>query len=385
MRVYAVFDLLVLFAIYSCHCFDCFGLFSCFSSCCGSSKEDKGNVTVEVYAPANNQAIQDLTTAVPAPRKSPSEPPTPADNPEQKEEERHEEEVPEEKPKEDTKPESSVPQLTTTPVTLDLAKPDSNSILVRDESNKEITKKRFTSKTDYHISSVVDGDKELWEGGHVKASSSVLSSKDDIHLLFLETDNNGNIFPEFFEKSGEEWTEIDIDEFLKKQNEMRAPAQKVGQQKASTIVETLRDPLTIDIAKIDEETVLTSPDVLSGIKRDVYVPKGSYYFNKIVDDTKTVWEAGNGEKCWLIYDCSRENFNRLLHINVKQPSGISKEVHFEKNNDRWSHITREEFSTKYNGMRDTSKDSKIAAIKASSQNKQTGNLSGTQGNSTEDG
>ncbi|EKX73344.1 hypothetical protein BEWA_054000 [Theileria equi strain WA] len=53
----------------------------------------------------------------------------------------------------------------------------------------------------------------------------------------------------------------------------------------------------------------------------------------------------------------------------------SKDIYEIENIGNWSHAARDEFGTKYNVMMEKSVDTRVAAIKASSQNKQTGNLS----------
>ncbi|EKX72200.1 hypothetical protein BEWA_046640 [Theileria equi strain WA] len=117
---------------------------------------------------------------------------------------------------------SPAPQDVSTPVTLNLDKPDDSKIdTTKNEENNGVKHTIYSPKKDYHISSVVDAGKELWKKaeGYQKFLSAKLSTKENKTLLLISLES-GYVY---FEKNGNAWKEIKQEQFLKDLHEMRGP------------------------------------------------------------------------------------------------------------------------------------------------------------------
>ncbi|EKX72694.1 signal peptide containing protein [Theileria equi strain WA] len=119
-----------------------------------------------------------------------------------------------------------VPQLTgqptiTTPITLDLAKPDETKVNVYKEEEDGVKFEDYSPKNAFHISSVMDGGVTLWkaEGANEK-STFVQSHTKGSTLITIGIKNGNNYTGKYFEKNADGWKELKRDEFDKKLNEM---------------------------------------------------------------------------------------------------------------------------------------------------------------------
>ncbi|EKX72741.1 hypothetical protein BEWA_013000 [Theileria equi strain WA] len=112
--------------------------------------------------------------------------------------------------------EASVPKPTT-PVTLDLSKPDKDKVEIKQGAEEGFNMKNYTPK-DAKVTSVVDGGATLWTASREeKLTSAGSSTKGNESILYLEIDNGNSVKTlKFFEKVGTEWKSIKEDEFSTK-------------------------------------------------------------------------------------------------------------------------------------------------------------------------
>ncbi|AFZ79500.1 hypothetical protein BEWA_023490 [Theileria equi strain WA] len=116
------------------------------------------------------------------------------------------------------KPATPVTQSAGQRVTLDLAHPDRSKVCVDDHYSNGVKTKKYSPKDGYHISSVLDGAKEVWKGeSHQKFLSATLSSKGKSSVLLIST--NAGI--KHFKKDGSSWTSSNEKDYEEKLREMR--------------------------------------------------------------------------------------------------------------------------------------------------------------------
>ncbi|EKX72797.1 hypothetical protein BEWA_013560 [Theileria equi strain WA] len=86
-----------------------------------------------------------------------------------------------------------------------------------------IKTKRYTPKDGVLISSVVDGDKELWkkaEGADEKCTGVRSYKKGNASFLYITIKKGDKLEPKLFEKVNGTWREVSKDEFNDKVDEM---------------------------------------------------------------------------------------------------------------------------------------------------------------------
>ncbi|EKX73539.1 signal peptide containing protein [Theileria equi strain WA] len=103
--------------------------------------------------------------------------------------------------------------------TLDLAHPDMTKVNLVTDCKNGIKTKRYTPTGASKVTSVVDGDKELWKKAedYQKFLSATLSSKGNSSLLLIST--NAGI--KHFKKDSTSWTSSNEKDYEEKLREMR--------------------------------------------------------------------------------------------------------------------------------------------------------------------
>ncbi|EKX73016.1 signal peptide containing protein [Theileria equi strain WA] len=112
----------------------------------------------------------------------------------------------------------------TTPITLDLAKPDETNVRVGNQSRDDgIKTKRFTPKDAFHISSVVDGGSSVWKAEKNERCKFVEShAKGDSSLISIGISKGDYLDFKYFEKTADgKWNNITQGDFLRKLAGMR--------------------------------------------------------------------------------------------------------------------------------------------------------------------
>ncbi|AFZ79239.1 hypothetical protein BEWA_020860 [Theileria equi strain WA] len=126
------------------------------------------------------------------------------------------------------------------------------------------------------------------------------------------------------------------------QEKQTVPDTKVGAPKPVPrhhFTKELVVPITLDLAKVDTNSV-DVPDTTTkdGINTTYYYPKGKFYFNKIVDGTRTVWESTE-EKCSPAYTISKGNVT-FLALLLKKSDDETDLIYYEKKNLGWELIEK---------------------------------------------
>ncbi|EKX73864.1 signal peptide containing protein [Theileria equi strain WA] len=121
--------------------------------------------------------------------------------------------------------------VTTIPNTLDLAKPNESKVKVYKDSKNGVEHTTYDPKRGSKITSVVDGDRELWKssGNEECVLAKFLSKGGNSPLLVLFL-ANGYVY---FEKKADGWTSIKKEDYDKKLNEMRNYASPSATPQAS--------------------------------------------------------------------------------------------------------------------------------------------------------
>ncbi|EKX72700.1 signal peptide containing protein [Theileria equi strain WA] len=123
------------------------------------------------------------------------------------------------------------------PITLNLFNPDESKLEINTRNDEGVLLKTLTPKDGCVISSVMDGDKELWKSTAFKVSETYASrvnahgyyclsctiykhgNKEVLEMVVVENSSRGK---KFFERNANsEWISIEKDDFFKKLNEMR--------------------------------------------------------------------------------------------------------------------------------------------------------------------
>ncbi|AFZ80015.1 hypothetical protein BEWA_028650 [Theileria equi strain WA] len=111
----------------------------------------------------------------------------------------------------------------TTPVPLNLSNPDKSKVVVYDQYSNEIKTKKYSPRDNYHISSVMEGEVEVWKVDDPNTKCRIVRgyAKDGIEILYLHIDCNGSPNSKHFEKKNGAWHEMDINTYDKKLKEIR--------------------------------------------------------------------------------------------------------------------------------------------------------------------
>ncbi|AFZ79714.1 hypothetical protein BEWA_025630 [Theileria equi strain WA] len=106
-------------------------------------------------------------------------------------------------------------------ITLDLSSPDGSNIKTTTRDYNGFESKNYDPVKGLSISSVVDGDKELWNtNGGEQCYFATFFPKEDHDLLIIAIKKGDNFEYNFFENVGGEWKGVEQDYFFKKYNEM---------------------------------------------------------------------------------------------------------------------------------------------------------------------
>ncbi|EKX72414.1 signal peptide containing protein [Theileria equi strain WA] len=98
-------------------------------------------------------------------------------------------------------------------------------------------------------------------------------------------------------------------------------------------------PITLDLAKVDTNSVdVPATTVRDGINTTYYYPKGKFYFEKIVDEAKTVWESTE-KKCSPAYTISKGNVT-FLALLLKKSDDETDLIYYEKKNLGWKLVEK---------------------------------------------
>ncbi|AFZ81005.1 signal peptide-containing protein [Theileria equi strain WA] len=232
---------------------------------------------------------------------------------------------------------TSTPPKPSTPITLDLAKPDESHINVEEQNIDGVLLKDYLPKDDLHISSVVDGDKELWKAsGDEKCVFVESYSKGALELLYLETSESSGTKYKYFEKTDGKWNEIDEEPF---------------NEKAKTFIGESGRDASLNIAHPSRLLCQSFNYTFAANAVQLIVPNKGVSVSKLVNNTETVWTAEPGEtfdhaKVYLNKDKKPE-----LVLLVTTLSGTPKETYLELKDGKW--VSCNDKDAKMKNLKDT--------------------------------
>ncbi|EKX73510.1 hypothetical protein BEWA_035460 [Theileria equi strain WA] len=97
---------------------------------------------------------------------------------------------------------------------LDVKDPDPLLVIIARREKSGIRFKSFSPRDGISITSVTDGDKEIWDAsGEEECIFAEFSISRDCLMLYLEIEDGEKVWPRFFEKVGEMWEEISVRRF----------------------------------------------------------------------------------------------------------------------------------------------------------------------------
>ncbi|AFZ79498.1 hypothetical protein BEWA_023470 [Theileria equi strain WA] len=214
----------------------------------------------------------------------------------------------------------------TNPITLDLPNIDVSKINVETKEDNGVTVKEFSPKDDFHISSVMDSCKELWTAGAGQKCFLVEHyEKNNVAILYLETDDGNDTKSKYFEKVGNEWKNIGKELFNEK-------AKTMIKESVGSTSDTPQD------THLDTCQSFEYHHDDSHIK--LVLPQGGVIVTKLLESRSTIWTGKTGEvleyaKVYLKKDGKPE----FVRVWKKGYSGINC-LNYTKNIlNNWSKFT----------------------------------------------
>ncbi|AFZ80401.1 hypothetical protein BEWA_032540 [Theileria equi strain WA] len=127
------------------------------------------------------------------------------------------------------------------------------------------------------------------------------------------------------------------------QEKQTVPDTKVGTPKPvlqhNRSTKELVVPITLDLAEVNTNSVdVPATTVQDGISTTYYYPKGKFYFEKIVDGGRTVWESTE-EKCSPAYTISKGDIT-FLALLLKKSDDETDLIYYERKNLGWRLIEK---------------------------------------------
>ncbi|EKX73508.1 hypothetical protein BEWA_035440 [Theileria equi strain WA] len=223
----------------------------------------------------------------------------------------------------DSMPDKKVTTKPTTPITLNLVNPDESNIDVHIKNESEVSFKGYTPKNCYHISSVMNADKELWkatEGADEKCLLAESYAKNNVELLSLKASDNSGTKSKYFEKTGGVWKNIGKELFNEKIDVM--------------IGESGRDA-SLNIAHPNRLLYKSFDHLFYATSIKLTVPKEGVTVTKVADGSEDIYTLSSGEtfeyaKAYLNKDGQPE-----LVLVVAKMSGGVKETYLELKDGVW--------------------------------------------------
>ncbi|EKX73833.1 hypothetical protein BEWA_038710 [Theileria equi strain WA] len=126
------------------------------------------------------------------------------------------------------------------------------------------------------------------------------------------------------------------------QEKQNVPDTKVGAPKPVPRHHSTKElavPITLDLADVNTNSVdVPATTVQDGISTTYYYPKGKFYFNKIVDGGRTVWESTE-KKCSPAYTISKGNVT-FLALLLKKSDDETELIYYERKNLGWKLVEK---------------------------------------------
>ncbi|EKX73868.1 signal peptide containing protein [Theileria equi strain WA] len=212
-------------------------------------------------------------------------------------------------------------QVDSTPIALDLNNPDKSKLDVHTETELEVSLKGYTPKNTFHISSVLEGDKELWKSaraGH-KCLIAQYCAKDDATILYLEVETSGKCSTRYSEKIGNEWTSLKENEF---------------NEKAKTMIGESGKNVSLNITHPNRLLHKSFNYSFAGNVVQLTVPNNGVSVKKLMDAKKEVWTPGKNEEFGYAKLYTKDGKAELVSVTLKTSTTV-KEHHLELKDGKW--------------------------------------------------
>ncbi|EKX73049.1 hypothetical protein BEWA_016100 [Theileria equi strain WA] len=248
-------------------------------------------------------------------------------------------------PSDNTLLQSSV-QVDSTPIALDLTKPDESKVDILKVSRNEVEKKEYYPKDTSKITTVVDGEAQLWTGvGDDKCCLARSYSKGDSSFLVITIKGGNDLAAKFFEKVGGAWNEVDEEPFT---------------DRVTTMMGELAKPVSSFLDKVDSTLFNLEDGEENGIKVLKLKAKEGTSTNKLTFDNLTVWEDSQ-TPCSSAVIYMNGSAPDLAVIKTKDGSDTESTVYRYYDGSKWQDGNMDEHNSKLEALKNKLKELQDAA------------------------
>ncbi|AFZ80954.1 signal peptide-containing protein [Theileria equi strain WA] len=221
---------------------------------------------------------------------------------------------------------------------LDTANPDETNIDIDEYTESGVSFKGYYPKDAFHISSVVDGNKELWkpaEGTNEKCLLVESYAKDGVELLYLET--SGGTKSKYFEKADGVWNEV---------------GRELFNEQLMTMIGESGKNASLNIAHPNRLLYKSFDYTFATNSVKLVVPKKGISISTLMNGTEEVYtlpsvrEKFDHAKVYLNKDKKPE-----LVLLVTTLSGTPKETYLELKDGKW--VSCDDHDAKIKSLKDT--------------------------------
>ncbi|EKX72469.1 hypothetical protein BEWA_049360 [Theileria equi strain WA] len=211
--------------------------------------------------------------------------------------------------------------------TLDIANPSKENVISTSFNLNGANQSTFRPKNRVNTTSVVNGENTIWEAknGEKCTIVSVYTREDDA-VVCINTEKDGKERRVRLEKIDNDWVKITKSAFF---DRIKAMSQKKQVKKTTA---------KLDIVKLDVST-FGSPEYLDedGVKHTEYTPREGSRIVSVVDGSKNLWVAQDGEDCFFASFSYSEGVTTVYLDIIKD--GEFEPVSLKKQNGEWSKVT----------------------------------------------
>ncbi|AFZ80095.1 signal peptide-containing protein [Theileria equi strain WA] len=207
------------------------------------------------------------------------------------------------------------------PATLDLSNPDQSNINVEEQTFGEVLLKSYFPKKDHHISSVMEGEVEVWKVDDPNTKCKLVRgyAKEPTKVIYLEVESSGTK-SRYFEKLDGAWNELKKDQFY---------------EKAKALIGESGKNASLNISHPSRILCQSFDYTFAGNAIRLIVPSKSVSVTKLMSGTEEVYTLSSEEE----FDHARVYLNKdkkpELVLVVTTSSGASKETYFELKGGKW--------------------------------------------------
>ncbi|AFZ79747.1 hypothetical protein BEWA_025960 [Theileria equi strain WA] len=206
------------------------------------------------------------------------------------------------------------------PATLDLSNPDQSKVHIGDRSGNGLSQATYTPKDTSKITTVVDGEAQLWTAsGYEKCLLVESYAKNTTKVIYLEVESSGTK-SRYFEKLDGAWNELKKDQFY---------------EKAKALIGESGKDISLNISHPNRLLCKSFDYTFAGNSMKLMVPNKGVSVSKLMNSTEEVYTLSSGEAFQYTKTYLNKDGNPELVLLVTKMSGASKEYYLELQNGKW--------------------------------------------------